>query len=149
MDWIRYTEMYDRINGKKGLIDTNNEYSISEILLKVKDHANNYPYNLFIKWGALLEYRAGNRKEASNLLKLLEEPSREKSIFFSMIPVIARMMQNAINEKYIYDNKSVKTITALSDNYPGFKRFAEAKGLLNRKDMNVEEIARLLPYYYS
>jgi len=66
-----------------------------------------------------------------------------------MQPVLARMILNRINGENIYDDTVIRVIDELSKRYTGFEKFAEVKGLKDRKEFSIEELARLMPYYYS
>jgi len=85
------------------------------------------------------------------LLQLIDKPI-DNSIFYQMTAAIAKMMMRAIEQNNQRDEEISNTIKILRSQYPGFKRFAEAKNLsddVKQNNHTIEEIVRLMPYYYS
>ena len=149
LDWIRYAEMNDRLKENNGKIIGITSDILTLTVNKIKHLANEYPYNLFIKWFAVMEYRAGAKSKSLKLLELINQKPKEDSIFYIMTSVVTRMIIKSINKENIYGDDIINHIKNLSERYSGFLRFAEIKGLSEKKELDIEEIARLMPYYYS
>ena len=149
LDFMRYAELAERLDfdnlsakSKKTLLGLTEKYSNKAIY---------YPYNLFIKWNALLQFRYGCTEKAMQLLQLIDKPI-DNSIFYQMTAAIAKMMMRTIEQNNQRDEEISNTIKILRSQYPGFKRFAEAKNLsddVKQNNHTIEEIVRLMPYYYS
>jgi len=149
LDWLRYCELNDRLKGSRGVIAGIERDKLYKLANEIKKSATLYPFNLLIKWIAIIELRGGFKKRAIDLLKMINIKSSDDSVFYTMQTVINGMMIKRINDESIYDEFAVQSIKELADRYPGFAKFAEIKGLLHKTDMDVEELARLMPYYYS
>jgi hypothetical protein len=118
LDWIRYSELNDRLKENKGIIYEIPRDLFTKTVNDLKGKATHYPFNLFIKWAAVMDFRSGAKNRAVELLELLEKKSGDNSIFYSMVPAVSRMMINSINGRNLYDECVIKLIDDLTKRYP-------------------------------
>lgn len=147
LDWIRYVELCMR---KQTRLQEGKILSIIDTAVNaIGEQKSKYPHNLFIKWAAVLHHRAGNSSRALKILGEPEIPLQSETIFDTIDPLIESLLVRAISGKGEDDTVYFEHIRNLANQFPGFARFAEKKGLLQTLPQSVDEISRLMPYYYA
>jgi len=149
LDWIRYAELAGRTAGGQGKDTGKLLKAIDGAIRGIGEMKDTYPFNLLVKWAAVLHYRSGNNARALEILDTPGEPHETGSIFDVMDPLVNSLLVRAISGTGPTDDYCIDIISRLGERYLGFKRFAAKRGLDRSIPSSVEEIARIMPFYYA
>ncbi len=149
LDWIRLAELTGRMAVDNGNNAGQLLKMIDSSMKDIGEMKETYPCNLFAKWAAVLHCRSGNGPRALEILGTPGELPDRGSIFDVMAPLVNGLLVRAISGTGPADDHYIKIISRLGERYPGFKRFAAKRGLDRSIPSSVEEIARIMPYYYA
>ncbi len=156
LDYVRYIWLNYLIKKENGeSIET--EQIIYNLYDYILQKSNAYPVNLIKKWMAVIMFYCGETGKSIELLKEPIEPLEsngieDSNIFNIMFPLVNNMIFRLINgdDKLINDEERTN-LKKLKEKYDGFNHFCEKKKILeiNSKNTTIEQIARLMPFYYS
>ncbi|MFC1670797.1 hypothetical protein ACFL20_10435 [Spirochaetota bacterium] len=149
LDWARFAELNDRLNNNNGTFAGMSDENMLKLADLIGNDGRVYPYNLFSKWISVMLFRKGNIDKAIEVLGSYAPLGKGFNLIDEMFSLITKMMANALGKTDIIDSAIAGSIRDLTIEYPGFKRLIDSKNVINKDNLSLEDIARLLPYYYS
>ena len=148
LDFLRFAEMYDRLHGCSGKYLGSDELTCDiERKIETLNSPISYPLNLVLKWAAIMYARSDRNEKAVELLSKYQN-NDESTPLFVLHGIVFRMLKNIVKGRSACDPDIRKRVESLTSEFPGIAIFAEKTGF-PEKQKTAEEVARVLPFYYS